>query len=520
MKWMKAAIVVLSATSGAVSAAGTITMTQRELLDRIKGGWAGQMIGVVVAGPTEFKAQSELYTKPLDWTASKIGDALDQDDLYVEMTFARVLDKEGLDAPAASFAKAFAASEYRLWHANFCGRLNVRNGIMPPESGHPKHNIHADDIDFQIEADFIGLMCPGMPVMSNLYCDRVGHIMNYGDGVYGGMFVAAMYAAAFVEKDVEKVLQAGLAVIPTESLFHRAVSDAIAFHREFPDDLDAAWAKFEKKWVNRDLCPEGVLKPYDIDAKVNSAYIALGLLYGKGDLQKTITSAVRCGQDSDCNASSVAGVLGAMYGWEWIPADWRGELEKVQDDKFKFTEYSFRTICESSLKNALALVKRAGGTVDGDTVAIVRQAPKRAPLEQWKQDKPVARVGPDDPRFEYQGTWVKDKELRTSKAAGDRVEFTFEGTGAMIFGTYADDQGIAEVLLDGQLQGKVNMYHNWKALRRGPRDFESLFHIMGLPRGVHRLTVVVSGDKGPQAEAANVTVSGAVVYDGPEPEPE
>ena len=34
-------------------------------------------------------------------------------------------------------------------------------------SGHPKYNIHANDIDFQIEADFIGLMSPGLPQESN-----------------------------------------------------------------------------------------------------------------------------------------------------------------------------------------------------------------------------------------------------------------------------------------------------------------------------------------------------------------
>ena len=50
-------------------------------------------------------------------------------------------------------------------------------------------------------ADFIGLMCPGMPQTSNAICDKIGHIMNYGDGVYGGMFVCALYTEAFFEKD-------------------------------------------------------------------------------------------------------------------------------------------------------------------------------------------------------------------------------------------------------------------------------------------------------------------------------
>ena len=92
----------------------------------------------------------------------------------------------------------------------------LNQGIKAPLSGHPKYNFHANDIDFQIEADFIGLMCPGLPRESNKYCDRVGRVMNYGDGLYGGMFVCGMYSAAFFESDPRKVVEAGLACIPRE----------------------------------------------------------------------------------------------------------------------------------------------------------------------------------------------------------------------------------------------------------------------------------------------------------------
>ena len=53
---------------------------------------------------------------------------------------------------------------------------------MPPASGHWKNNPHADAIDFQIEADFIGMICPGMVNTASDFSDKIGHIMNYGDG--------------------------------------------------------------------------------------------------------------------------------------------------------------------------------------------------------------------------------------------------------------------------------------------------------------------------------------------------
>ena len=88
-----------------------------------------------------------------------------------------------------------------LWHANQMARYNLLRGLAPPVSGHWRNNPEADDIDFQIEADFIGLMAPG-PAATRppTYADKVGHIMNSGDGWYGGVFVATMYSLAFVAR--------------------------------------------------------------------------------------------------------------------------------------------------------------------------------------------------------------------------------------------------------------------------------------------------------------------------------
>ena len=90
----------------------------------------------------------------------------------------------------------------------------MRRGIMPPESGNWMNNPHADDLDFQIEADFIGLMVPAMIPQSLEIADRVGHIMNSGDGFYGGTFVAGLYSAVFRESEPAKIIDLALAGIP------------------------------------------------------------------------------------------------------------------------------------------------------------------------------------------------------------------------------------------------------------------------------------------------------------------
>src|SRR5664279_2427196 len=268
--------------------AETRHLSRDELRDKIQGGWAGQMIGVSFGAPTEFRTMGKINEGELKWSPDRVSNAIGQDDLYVEMTFAKVMDDVGLEATCEQFGEAFRVSKYGLWHANAGARRALNQGIKAPWSGHPKYNFHANDIDFQIEADFIGLMCPGLPREVVKYCDRVGRVMNYGDGLYGGMFVGGMYSAAYFETDPRKVVEAGLACIPAESQYGLLIRDLLAWSAEHPNDWRAVWQPLEQKWDKDDPCPDGALEAFNIDAKLNGAYLASGLLFGGGDFYKTM----------------------------------------------------------------------------------------------------------------------------------------------------------------------------------------------------------------------------------------
>src|SRR5690554_602341 len=204
------------------------------LLDKIKGGWAGQVIGCTYGGPTEFQWNGTMIDDqiPIPWDDTRMLWYYENspglyDDVYMDLTFVDVFRKYDIDAPDSLHAIAFANAEYPLWHANQAARYNILNGIMPPESGYWKNNPHADDIDFQIEADFAGIMSPGMVNSAVEICNRIGRIMNYGDGLYGGMYVAAMYSLAFVHDDIEFIVEEALKVIPEQSDFYQCIYDVI-----------------------------------------------------------------------------------------------------------------------------------------------------------------------------------------------------------------------------------------------------------------------------------------------------
>ena len=239
------------------------TLSKVQLLDKIKGGWAGQTIGVTFGGPTEFRFQGTFIQdyQVIPWYEGYISKTMDEwpwlyDDIYMDLTFVDVFEKKGLDAPVKDFAEAFAQAKYPLWHANQAARYNILQGIEAP--GHWLNNPHADDIDYQIEADFAGLMNPGMPNSASQVSDRIGHLMCYGDGWYGGVYVGAMYSLAFVSDDIQYIVKEALKTIPKESGFYKCISNVIKWHKKYPKDWKQTWFEIQKYHAEDIGCPEGV----------------------------------------------------------------------------------------------------------------------------------------------------------------------------------------------------------------------------------------------------------------------
>lgn len=394
-----------------------VTISKSILMDKIKGAWAGQTIGCTYGGPTEFKFRGTMIQDyhPIRWNDGCIRDFMINgpglyDDIYMDLTFVEVFDRLGLDAPVDSFALSFANADYVLWHANQAARNNILNGIMPPASGHWLNNPHANDLDYQIEADYAGIMSPGMPNSASEISDKIGHIMNYGDGWYGGVYVGAMYSLAFVSDDIEFVVTEALKTIPEESLYYKCMKDVIEWYKMYPDDWKRTWFECEKKYTEDIGCPDGVFVPYNIDAAINSAYILIGLLYGEGDFYKTIDISTRCGQDSDCNPSSAAGILGTILGYSNIPEYWMKNLREAEDIDFAYTSSSLNKAYQMSYNHALQMIERNGGTVSDTTVTIVCQQPKAVRLEKAFENmypimrRNLNRMIENFDKFEFEGT--------------------------------------------------------------------------------------------------------------------
>ena len=379
---------ILASCSRSVSLPDEITLSKAALEDKIRGAWAGQIIGCTYGGPTEFSNVFYMNDKiPIPWSEHYVKETYTKnpglyDDIYMDLTFVDVFDRVGLDAPVDSFAMAFAKAEYPLWHANAQARYNILHGIMPPASGNWMNNPHADDIDFQIESDYAGIMTPGMVNATVRCCDGIGHMMNCGDGYYGGVYLASMYSLAFVSDDIDFIAREALKIIPEESRYRQAMEEVIRCHGEYPDDWHDTWLRINKDYNYEKGCPEGVQTGFDIDALLNSAYVLIGLLYGDGDFGKTIDIATRCGSDSDCNPASAGGILGTILGYDAIPEVWRKPMDEAADIDFKYTTISLDDAVRMSLSQAQEMIEREGGEVNEDNVVVKVQKPQAIPFEQ------------------------------------------------------------------------------------------------------------------------------------------
>ena len=500
--------------------ADTLTISTETLKDKIAGGWAGKMIGVTYGAPTEFKAQGKTFEDSIKWKPADVRGSIWQDDIYVQLTFLMTMDQYGIDAPAKKFQELFAKAGYMLWHANVQARKNYYDSIFPPQSGHPDYNLHADDIDFQIEADYIGFMCPGMPATANQIADKIGHIMNYGDGVYGGEFVAALYSEAYFDSNISKIIDKALLSIPAESDYAKIVNDVILLHQHYPADWRVAWTELEAKWGKVQICGAGT--SFNIDAKLNGAFIVMGLLYGDGDPAKTMEISTRCGQDSDCNPSNAMAVLGVIKGLSGLPVEYQNAVKAIGDSTFINTSYSFNKAVDKTLDYAQKLAVQNGGESASGELKIKVQQPQAFALEvafpKLVFDRKISafategvqikghwsNVGPKDP------TKLEARSQATfSGNAGDEISFTFEGTGVSISGNWFKDGGKADVFVDGQFKRSIDCYFNYSNQQHENMD---LYHITNLAQGKHTIKVVVKGEKRPESAGTNVYITEAVVF--------
>ncbi len=313
--------------------------TPSDYAERVYAGVLGKIIGVYLGRPFEgwsYKAITERFGQIDYYVHERLGVPLvvTDDDISGTFTFLRALPDSGAGGAvsAAQIGQAWLnyiiENRTILWwggmgnsteHTAF---LRLKHGISAPQSGSASMNgqVVAEQIGAQIFVDGWGMIAPGDPSQAADYARRAASVSHDGEAIYGAQVVAAMEAQAFVESDIQKLIDVGLSCIPRDSVIARMIGDIRKWHADEPDwretrKLIEANYGYDKYGGNCHMVP-------------NHALIIHALLHGEGDLQKSLRIVNTCGWDTDCNSGNVGCLLGIRGGLAAIDAgpDWRGPV--------------------------------------------------------------------------------------------------------------------------------------------------------------------------------------------------
>jgi hypothetical protein len=440
-----------------------------ELRDKIAAAWIGQMIGNMYGLPHENKYIANPgpekwpygYSKSLD-KLKKYEGAFSDDDTDVEYMYLLQMEKYGCEPTYDQIKSSWLYHiRDRVWLANR-GALGLMHfGFSPPFTGDRAINPHWYQIDPQLINEIWAFTAPGMVKYASKKSEWAGRITSDDWGIEPTIHYGAMYAAAFFEKDIRKLIEIGLKELPQNGRYAKTIKDMISLYDKYPDDWKAARKEMaEKYYINEPDMTKTIW-----NANLNGACAILALLYGNNDFQRTLDLACAMGFDADNQAATLAGLMGVINGMDGLPENlylpiegWKSPFNDryINITRFDLPDASINDIIDRTLKACIDLVIYKGGKLSGtkekETLSINALAAFDPPLEFSTGPSPRIEVGK---RLNYDFYSSLNKDFSWKIVSGTLPEgIVFEN--GKISGT-ASKPGIYLISLQIENKGKSIM---------------------------------------------------------------
>lgn len=341
--------------------------------ERVYAGVLGKIIGVYLGRPFE------------QWTNRRIEAELGEihyyvhdrmnvplivadDDISGTFTFVRALQANGNRVGISSkeigewWLNTIIDGRTILWwggvgiSTEHTAYARLRAGIEAPLSGSARTNgaVVAEQIGAQIFIDGWSMVAPGDPVLASTFARQAASVSHDGEAVYGAMAIAAMEAQAFVEPDIDVLLDTALRLIPGASLISEVIRDVRKWADADTDDWRSTLGKITEKYGYQRYVGGCHVVP-------NHAVVILGLIHGRDDFQRGMMVTNTAGYDTDCNSGNVACLLAIKNGLRVFDSgrDWRGP---VADRLYLPTAIGSKTVTDA-LTESYALINMARGLI-------------------------------------------------------------------------------------------------------------------------------------------------------------
>ena len=296
-----------------------------DYLERTYAGVLGKIIGVYLGRPIEgwsYESITEQFGEVDYYIHDKRGVPLvvTDDDISGTFTFLRALPDYGNSLSLTpqqigqTWLNYLIERKTILWWGGFgnstehTAYLRLKKGIPAPESGSIAVNgsIVAEQIGAQIFIDGWAMVSPGDPQQAVDLAKKASSVSHDGEAIYAAQVLAGMEAEAYVNQDINHLLDTGVSFIPKDSIIYRMIADL------------RNWAVSDDDWRKT---RQRIVENYGYEKYVggchmvpNHALIILGLLYGEGDFQKSLMICNTAGWDTDCNVGNLGCLIGIRNG--------------------------------------------------------------------------------------------------------------------------------------------------------------------------------------------------------------
>lgn len=349
----------------------------KTLKEKIHGAWMGRVCGCLLGKPIEGIRSNELvpllknssnypmhrYILSADITEEMCaschfdlrgkcyadtvdGMPVDDDTNYVVLA-QKIIEEYGRDFTPQDVSKVWMNCQGKDAYctAERVAFLNFVNGFQPPESALYK-NPYREWIGAQIRGDYYGYINPGNPELAAEMAFRDASISHTKNGIYGEMFAAAMIACAAVCDDTEDIIYGGLAQIPYTSRLYEAVDGIVKDYKNGTKEQEC-FEKIHKQWD--EYSEHGWCHTIP-----NAMIVAAAVLYGQGDIGRSMCMAVETAFDTDCNGATVGSVLGMLAGISSIGKEWTAPVnDRLHTSIFGVGTVSISECAEKTMKHLL-----------------------------------------------------------------------------------------------------------------------------------------------------------------------
>jgi len=347
-------------------------------VERVYAGILGKIIGVYLGRPFEGWPHARIVRELGEiqyYVHERLGKPLivTDDDISGTFTFLRAMSDYGnsLELTPAQIGQTWLnyliEGKTVLWWGGMgnstehTAYLRLKAGVPAPESGSMALNgpVVAEQIGAQIFIDGWAMIAPGDPVQAAELARRAASVSHDGEAVYAAQLLAAMESQAFLERDVHRLLDTGLSMLPADCLIRRLVDDLRDWRAKYEDwhvclDLIFTHYGYDKYSGNCHVVP-------------NHALVIMALLYGGDDFRRALSIVNTAGWDTDCNSGNVGCLMGIKEGLSGIDAgpDFRGP---VADRLYLPTADGGRTVTDA-VHEAYEVV-RMGASLRGQAMTL------------------------------------------------------------------------------------------------------------------------------------------------------